>query len=184
MKTTYLVTALVAIGFAGLGIAVSNWSSNANAAPPAAAATAQVSEALYTSKLPSVPAQADGSLKSLEEFRNNVVVVNFWATWCGPCVKEMPALSALQTELAAKKIKFIGIGIDNPDDMRTFAQKYKITYPLYVAGMSGTQLSSQLGNGQGGLPFTVILNKAGAVVKTYRGALDMDKLRKDVLAVR
>jgi thiol-disulfide isomerase/thioredoxin len=174
MKSRYLITSLVALIFAGMGL----YFSSIYAAKP------QPSDDFYISKLPTIPAQPDGSPKSLEEYRNTVVVVNFWATWCGPCVKEMPALSALQTELAAKKIKFIGIGIDNPADMTEFAQKYKITYPLFVAGMSGTQLSTQMGNAQGGLPFTVILNKSGAIVKTYRGALDMDKLRQDVLAVK
>jgi thiol-disulfide isomerase/thioredoxin len=174
LKSKYLSTGLVAILFAATGL----YFSSIYAAKP------QPSDNLYIAKLPTIPAQADGSAKSLEEFRKSIVVVNFWATWCSPCVKEMPALSAMQTELAAKKIKFIGIGIDTPEAMTEFAQKYKITYPLYVAGMSGTQLSTDLGNAAGGLPFTVILNKSGAVVKTYRGKLDMDQLRKDILAVK
>lgn len=178
MKFSHLITGLVALIFAGLGLFFSGASSHSDTA------NSQISEAFYTSKLATIPAQTDGLPKSLEAYRHRVVVVNFWATWCGPCVKEMPALSALQTELAAKKIQFIGIGIDNADDMTEFARKYKITYPLFVAGMSGTQLSTRLGNTQGGLPFTVILNKSGAVVKTYRGALDIDKLRQDILAVK
>jgi len=174
MKSKYLVTGMVAFAFAALGLGVSSLY----------AARPQVSDALYASRLPTVPAQADAAPRSLEEFRNKVLVVNFWATWCAPCVKEMPDLSALQTELAAQKISFIGIGIDSPDAMAEFAQKYKITYPLFVAGMSGTQLSTDLGNKAGGLPFTVILNKSGAVVQTYRGRLDMTQLKKDILAVK
>ncbi|MET3106133.1 thiol-disulfide isomerase/thioredoxin [Oxalobacteraceae bacterium GrIS 2.11] len=174
MKSKYVVTSLIAILFAGLGL----YFSSIHAAKP------QVSDELYASSLPTVPAQADGSGKSLAEFKNTVLVVNFWATWCGPCVKEMPELSALQTELAPKKIRFIGIGIDNPEDMAEFAKKYKITYPLFVAGMAGTKLSDQMGNTQGGLPYTVILNKSGEIVKTYRGKLDMQKLRQDILAVK
>lgn len=174
MKYKFVVTTLVAISFAGLGMMFSTLY----------AAKPQVSDELFASKLPTVPAQADGAEKSLGEFRNKVLVVNFWATWCEPCVKEMPELSAMQTELAAKKVSFIGIGIDSPDALAEFAQKYKITYPLFVAGMTGTQLSAQLGNKAGGLPFTVILNKSGEVVKTYRGRLDMAQLRKDILAVR
>jgi len=174
MKYKFAITTLVALTFAGMGMMFSTL----NAAKP------QVSDDLFNSKLPTVPAQADGSEKSLGEFRSKVLVVNFWATWCEPCVKEMPELSALQTELAAKKISFIGIGIDSPDALAEFAQKYKITYPLFVAGMTGTQLSTQLGNKAGGLPFTVILNKSGEVVKTYRGRLDMTQLRNDILAVK
>jgi len=174
MKYKFVITTLVAISFAGLGMTFSTLY----------AAKPQISDELFASKLPTVPAQADASEKSLGEFRNKVLVVNFWATWCEPCVKEMPELSAMQTELAAKKISFIGIGIDSPDALAEFAQKYKITYPLFVAGMTGTQLSTQLGNKAGGLPFTVILNKSGEVVQTYRGRLDMVQLRKDILAVK
>ena len=174
MKYRSVITTLVAISFAGMGMMFSTL----NAARP------QVSDALFVSTLPTVPAQADGSEKSLGGFRNKVLVVNFWATWCGPCVKEMPELSAMQTELADRKISFIGIGIDSPDALAEFAQKYKISYPLFVAGMAGTQLSTELGNKAGGLPFTVLINKAGVVVKTYRGRLDMAQLRKDILAVK
>jgi thiol-disulfide isomerase/thioredoxin len=174
MKSDHVTTGIICLVFAGLGL----YFSTIYAAKP------QPADELYASKLPTIPAQADGSPVSLDSYRNSVLVVNFWATWCGPCVKEMPALSALQTELAARKIKFIGIGIDNPEAMTEFASKYKITYPLFVAGMTGTQLSTNLGNVQGGLPFTVILDKSGAIVKTYRGKLDMDVLKKDVLAVK
>jgi peroxiredoxin len=98
-------------------------------------------------------------------------------------VQEMPELSSMHEELAAKNIQFIGIGIDSLANMREFAEKYKITYPLYVAGMTGTQLAATLGNNTGGLPFTVLLNRSGKIVKTYRGRLDMAQLRKDILAV-
>lgn len=173
MKSRVLVTSLIAVAFAGLGL----YFSSLSAAP-------KVSDALYASKLASVPAQPDGSMKPLDGLRQQVVVVNFWATWCGPCVQEMPALSTLQSELSAKKISFVGIGIDSPDAMTEFAKKYQISYPLYVGGMSGTQLMTDLGNKAGGLPFTIILNKSGDVVKTYRGKLDMVQLKKDILAVK
>ena len=175
MKSRILVTSLIAVAFTGLGL---YFSSLYAAKAPA------VSDALYASKLASVPAQPDGALKSLEGLHNQVVVVNFWATWCGPCVQEMPALSTLQTDMRAKNISFIGIGIDSPDAMTEFAKIYQITYPLYVGGISGTQLMTDLGNKAGGLPFTVILNKSGDVVKTYRGKLDMAQLKKDILAIK
>ncbi len=171
MKMNKVATILVAVVFAGLGLGFSTL----NAAKP------QLSDALYASSLATVPAQADGKTVSLGAFRNQVLVVNFWATWCAPCVKEMPELSTLQTELKASHVQFIGIGIDNPTDLTEFAQKYKITYPLFVGGMSGTQLATDLGNKVGGLPYTVLLDKSGAVVKTYSGKLDMVQLKKDIL---
>lgn len=175
MKIHRLIAGLVAILFAGLGVYFSSLH----------AEKTQISDALYASNLPVVSALPnENTTKSLAEYRNIVLVVNFWATWCAPCVQEMPELSALQTELLAKKIRFIGIGIDNPENMAEFMQKYKITYPLFVAGMSGTRLSTSLGNHTGGLPFTVILDKSGNVVKTYQGRLDINQLRKDILAIK
>lgn len=171
MNRKTVATVVVAVAFAGLGMGFSVL----NAAGP------QDSDALFASVLAPVPAAADGKQVSLAGYRNQLLVVNFWATWCAPCVKEMPALSALQTELAPKGVRFIGIGIDNPTDLADFAQKYHISYPLFVGGMSGTQLSTQLGNKVGGLPFTVLIDKSGKVVKTYRGQLDMAQLKADIL---
>ena len=172
MKPRILINGLVAIVFATCGLAVSTYLSPSHAEKPS------VSEALYDSSLPNL----GGQTKSLAELRNKPLVVNFWATWCAPCVQEMPELSALQTELSksGRKVQLIGIGIDSPESMAEFAKKYKITYPLYVAGMSGTQLSQQMGNHSGGLPFTVIINKSGDIVKTYSGRLSMSELRKDL----
>ncbi|MCD6026911.1 MAG: thioredoxin-related transrane protein [Solimicrobium sp.] len=177
MNPRILVTILVAIICTASGI----YFSQLYAIKP------QVTDAFYASNLPIVSIEKDGAknglASSLAEYRNSVLVVNFWATWCGPCVQEMPELSSMHEELAAKNIQFIGIGIDSLANMREFAEKYKITYPLYVAGMTGTQLAATLGNNTGGLPFTVLLNRSGKIVKTYRGRLDMAQLRKDILAV-
>ncbi|MBC7414828.1 MAG: TlpA family protein disulfide reductase [Herminiimonas sp.] len=128
-------------------------------------------------------ADANGGTAGLAHWKGKPMVVNFWATWCGPCVQEMPELSALQLELAPKKVQIVGIGIDSPSNIKEFASKYKIAYPLYVAGMSGTELSRQFGNQGGGLPFTVLLSSDGRVVKTYLGKLKMDELRRDISAL-
>ena len=173
MKSRILMGS-IAVLFTGLGV----YFSGLHAEKP------QPSDALFAISLPAVSSVNNGSVKPLSVYRNKVVLVNFWATWCAPCVQEMPELSALQTELGDKKVNLIGIGIDSPDSLAEFAQKYKITYPLFVAGMSGTQLSSELGNTSGGLPYTVILNKSGVVMKTYRGRLDIAQVRKDILAIK
>ena len=95
----------------------------------------------------------------------------------------MPELTELQTELAGKNIQILGIGIDSPSNIREFAAKYKITYPLYIAGLTGSELSRQFGNQAGGLPFTVIIGPKGDVRKTYLGRLKMDQLRADIAAL-
>lgn len=124
-----------------------------------------------------------GKPQALAAWRGKNVVVNFWATWCAPCVDEMPELSALQKELAPTGVQIIGLGVDTADNMRTFAGKYKIAYPLYVAGIGGAELSRGFGNQTGGLPFTVIIGADGSIKKTYLGRLTMENLRRDLAAL-
>lgn len=135
---------------------------------------------LFTATLP----DATGAPQSLSQWQDKVVIVNFWATWCAPCVEEMPELSALQSGISKKNIQLIGLGIDSPENIKKFASKYKISYPLYVAGMQGSELSRQLGNRSGGLPFTVLIGKDGQVRKTYLGRLKMEQLRADLKGIQ
>lgn len=128
-------------------------------------------------------ADTSGRPQSLSQWKNKALVVNFWATWCAPCVQEMPELSALQPEIAPANIQIIGIGIDSAANIAEFAAKYHITYPLYTGGMSASDLSRQFGNQAGGLPFTVLIGHDGKVRKTYLGRLKMDELRKDLGAL-
>ena len=93
--------------------------------------------------------------QNMAQWKGKPLLLNFWATWCAPCVQEMPELSALQAEIAPKSIQILGIGIDSPSAILEFSTKYQISYPLYVAGMGGSELSRQFGNQAGGLPFTV-----------------------------
>ena len=123
---------------------------------------------------------ASGTPQALSKWKGKAMVVNFWAPWCAPCVKEMPELAELATELGKKDIAVIGIGIDSPANIAQFASKFKISYPLYVAGMSGTELARQFGNSAGGLPYTVLIGADGQVRKTYLGQLKFDELRADL----
>jgi thiol-disulfide isomerase/thioredoxin len=126
---------------------------------------------------------AQGKPVALAQYKGKPLVLNFWATWCPPCVDEMPELNALQQELGADKIRIVGIGIDSPGNIADFAAKQKIAYPLLVAGMGGTELSRQLGNKAGGLPFTVLIDADGRARQQYLGRLKMDRLRRDLAAL-
>jgi thiol-disulfide isomerase/thioredoxin len=121
-----------------------------------------------------------GTPQPLSQWRGKPLLVNFWATWCAPCVQEMPELSELADADGGKSFNVIGIGIDSPSNMKEFADKLKIAYPLYVGGMGGTELSREFGNQAGGLPYTVLIGADGQVRKTYLGKLKFDELRADL----
>jgi thiol-disulfide isomerase/thioredoxin len=121
-----------------------------------------------------------GKSQPLAQWKGKPLLVNFWATWCAPCVQEMPELSALAAADGGKHFNVIGIGIDSPSNIAQFVAKMKIVYPLYVAGMSGTDLAREFGNSAGGLPYTVLIGADGQVRKTYLGRLKFDELKKDL----
>ncbi len=124
-----------------------------------------------------------GRQRKMSEWQGKVLLINFWATWCPPCVSEMPELVALQNELASKNLQVVGIGIDSPSNIREFAEKHQITYPLLLGGLEGSELSRQFGNQSGGLPFTILIGADGSVRKTYMGRLDMEKVRADLASM-
>ena len=142
----------------------------ASASAPASAAN------LYTQSLNDLA----GKPQSLAQWKGKPLLVNFWASWCAPCVQEMPELSELAARDGGKHFNVIGIGIDSPANLNEFVKKTKVAYPLYVGGMSGTDLSRELGNTHGGLPFTVLIGPDGQVRKTYLGRLKFEELRADL----
>lgn len=171
MKKNIAIFGAVAILFAAIGV----FFSLQRFTPPSAQASSAVGALLSQSLL-----DASGRSHDLAQWKGKPLIVNFWATWCTPCVEEMPELSALQSEIASRNVQILGIGIDSAANIAEFSTKYNISYPLYVGGMSGTELSRQLGNPAGGLPFTVLIGRDGEVKKTYLGRLKMDVLRRDL----
>lgn len=133
---------------------------------------------LFTQTLP----DTHGTPQILSQWKGKILLVNFWATWCPPCVEEMPELVALQKEMGARNVQIIGIGIDSAANITEFSIKHKIDYPLYIAGMNGTELSKRFGNQAGVLPYTVLIDADGQTKKTYLGRLKMEQLRLDLMA--
>ncbi|WP_296227535.1 TlpA family protein disulfide reductase [Ralstonia sp. UBA689] len=165
-------TTLIALLFAGIAAAALGVYIGHRATEPSAPADSAVA-AFFGSKLP----DANGAPIDLNAFRGQPVVINFWAPWCGPCVEEMPELSALAQEQKAKA-KFVGIGIDTAANIQTFLSKIPVTYPVAVAGFGGTELGRQFGNEAGGLPFTVILDAQGKISFRKMGRVHADELRR------
>ena len=122
----------------------------------------------------------DGKPANSSEWQGKVLVVNFWASWCPPCVEEMPTLNHLQQEYLQQNVLFVGIGIDSPSNIREFLNKTPVSYPIVIGGLEGSNLSKQLGNTSGALPYTLIINSKGKAVYSKLGKISEDELRKAI----
>ncbi|MBU3568062.1 TlpA family protein disulfide reductase [Polynucleobacter alcilacus] len=122
----------------------------------------------------------DGKPINSVEWQGKVLVVNFWASWCPPCVEEMPTLDLLQQEFLQQNVVFVGIGIDSPSNIREFLKSTPVSYPIVIGGLEGSSLSKQMGNTQGALPYTVIISAKGKAVYTKLGKINEEELRKSI----
>ena len=93
------------------------------------------------------------------------IVVNFWATWCAPCVREMPELDALQKKYP--QVRFVGIGVDSAANMQKFVEKVQVSYPLWVIGAGAIDTLRKLGNPSGGLPLLLFSTQMAALTGRY-----------------
>ena len=122
----------------------------------------------------------DGKTVNTQDWQGKVLVVNFWASWCPPCVEEMPALDKLQQEFLQQNVLFVGIGIDSPSNIREFLSKTPVSYPIVIGGLEGSNLSKQLGNSQGALPYTIIINAKGQASYSKLGKISEDDIRSAI----
>lgn len=120
----------------------------------------------------------DGQPETMARWKGGLVVVNFWATWCAPCVEEMPDLQRVHDEYAGRGVTVVGLGIDNPSALKRFRDEHKLSLPLYAAGATGSELGRMLGNGSGALPYTVLLNRDGRIVQARLGQIHPGELRR------
>lgn len=121
-----------------------------------------------------------GKAVKLDRYKGKTLIVNFWASWCPPCIAEMPELSRFYQEHGSKNIQMIGIAIDNPTSVRNFLKTHAVSYPVYLGGMGGTDLSAKLGDNQGGLPFTVIITPDGRITYQKLGQTSYTELQKHI----
>ncbi|MBB4219539.1 TlpA family protein disulfide reductase [Variovorax guangxiensis] len=120
----------------------------------------------------------------LSSLRGKPLLLNFWATWCPPCVEEMPMIDAFFRQNGANGWQVVGLAIDQPSAVRKFLQRTPVTYPTGLAGLQGTELVKNLGNTGGGLPFTLVLNANGSVAARKMGKLeatDLETWRRELV---
>lgn len=115
--------------------------------------------------------QIDGQLLSTASFRGKPLVVNFWATWCPPCLDELPLLNAFYDENASKSWQVLGLAVDQISSVKRFLTSSPLSFPVAMAGIDGAELTRSLGNASGGLPFTVVFDPAGKMQHRKIGRL-------------
>ena len=119
----------------------------------------------------------EGGVVVLKAMAGRPLLLNFWATWCPPCVEELPLLNAFYREHAANGWQVLGLAIDQPSAVRKFLERIPLAFPVGLAGMGGTELGRSLGNLTGGLPFTVVLSGNGRVAHRKMGQVTAQDLQ-------
>jgi thiol-disulfide isomerase/thioredoxin len=113
----------------------------------------------------------EGKTMRLMDYKDQPLVINFWATWCTPCIEEMPLLNSFFQQNKSKSWQVLGLAIDQPSAVKRYLALHPVEYPVGFAGLTGTALMQQLGNDQGGLPFTLVLNAQAGLVQRKLGKL-------------
>ena len=149
----------------------------AQRARPPVTQPANSSGSLLDAALPDL----SGQTQRLSQWRGKVLVVNFWATWCSPCRKEIPELVRAQATNGPRGLQIVGIAIDDRDKVGPYAAQMRTNYPVLVGELDAMELARAAGNELGGLPFTVIFARDGRPAHTELGTLDEAKLAKLVV---
>jgi len=114
--------------------------------------------------------------RSISEWDGKVILINFWATWCPPCVREVPTLDKLNTDFKDKGFVVIGIAIDSLDAVQDFVDPLDLQYPLLLAEQQGIELSQAYGNRLGILPFSVVIDRQGKMVIQQPGEVSYQQV--------
>ena len=153
-----LAIAGAAAGVAGLGAAL--WRQHSAAVGPDAAIWSRQFET------------AAGGRLALSTLRGQLLLLNFWATWCPPCVRELPLLDDFQRRHAARGWRVAGLAVDNVTPVREFLRQHPVGFDIGLAGADGLELSRSLGNGAGALPFSVVFDRRGVAVHRKLGVIE------------
>jgi thiol-disulfide isomerase/thioredoxin len=124
-----------------------------------------------------------GAKISSDAWAGKVVVVNYWASWCPPCVREMPLFIETQQALGEAGVQVVGIAVDRLEDVEAFVAQYPVNYPILMANPEAVALSKRLGNRVEGLPFTVIFDRSGRRVFRRTGEVAAAELKAELGAL-
>ena len=144
--------------------------------PEAKEAAAMVSQHRPSFSLPDM----QGVVRHAKEWDGQVLVLNFWATWCPPCRKEMPDFIAMQELYGAQGLQFVGVALDELEKVETFIDTMGVEYPILLGGEKALDVSNRYGNTYGALPYTVLIDREGMIVSTFRGEVSRPEIEKTI----
>ncbi len=130
------------------------------------------SDAIFRAQLPDFT----GVRQPLSQWRGKLLVVNFWASWCSPCRQEIPGFIRLQKQYGTQGLQFIGIAIEDKAAAQAYANQAGINYPILTSDLEAMALARASGNYSGGLPYTVVIDRAGRVVAAGLGGTTEQEL--------
>ena len=172
----HLIVVAVAVLAAVAGFLVSRGTSDP-------APTAQVDPAAGNAILALALPDSHGELQALQQWRDRVLVVNFWATWCPPCLTEIPDFAAVSRGFADSPVQFVGLAIDKAESVRKFGEEHNVPYPLLIGTPQTLGLTTALGNAVQALPYTIIFDRAGKIAHIKLGTLNRTELEGKIRAL-
>ena len=123
-------------------------------------------------------ADTQGISRSVAEWDGKLLIINFWATWCPPCLEEIPAFVRLQKEYGAQGVQFLGVALDSAENVRRFITENAVNYPSLHGQRDAIELGKRYGNSVGALPYTVVVSRDGSVLASHHGLFDESALRQ------
>lgn len=192
MSRHAIIIALVAMLAAGSGYWIARWLSltvGPDSAPaasqPGGAQPAPAPADLVGQPRPDFELlDASGRAVSVDSFDGRAFLVNFWASWCAPCVDEMPMLSQLHRDYAGRDFAVVGIALDDPQRAQEFAQELQVEYPVLFGRADAMRVGRRYGNREGMLPYSVLVDAGGIIRWTRLGVLQRAEIEAQLAALR
>jgi peroxiredoxin len=167
-KTPLLIIAVALLGLGG-GFILNQWLSQPPATP------APISQAESDQRPAFTLLDVEDKPRSISDWDGQVILVNFWATWCPPCVREIPAFNQLYESYKDKGFTIIGIALDNKQDVIDFIDPMSVEYPILLGDQQGIKLTQDYGNRLGVLPFSVIIDRQGRIIERHRNEMTFEE---------